>query len=186
MKWLWRLYSRRIVNVNVNIIVAGALSMLLTLIPVRLSRHVTDNPVAIFVITIVADLIFDVAIYYVLHWIANHWPHRKLAASRGEEAPGFLKDATLVQFQRAVLSPVLYTVVFGLQFYLLREGVARELASIAGLSAGILSTRALHTFWMLRSEQRTNAARASSPARGGSGTSTPAADMTRAGTRATL
>lgn len=166
MRWLLALYSRRIVNVNVNIIIAGLLSMLLTLIPVHLTHYFTDRAAVIVAITFAADLVIDVLIYYALHWLANHWPRKRAAreAVPLDQAarPSFFKDATLVQFERALLSPILYAIFMGLQFYLLRQGVAREWATVVGLMSGILTARVLHTIWMVRqgSRQRAGAAAA--------------------------
>lgn len=170
MRWLLGLYSRRIVNVNVNIIVAGLLSILLTLIPVHLTYHFTDNHLVIVFITFVSDLFFDVAIYYALHWLANHWPSRNRTPAQDLERaarPSFFKDATLVQFERAILSPVLYAVFLGLQLYLLKAGLAREWAMVIGLASGIATTRVLHTIWMLRASANPPPRRTPEPPRVG-------------------
>ena len=80
MRSLGRLYSRRIVNVNVNIVAAG----LLALGPLTLTVYIATryfglaNRLGIAVLTFTADLVFDVIIYYGLHWLANHSPLRRL------------------------------------------------------------------------------------------------------------
>ncbi|MCA9300181.1 MAG: hypothetical protein KDA28_14005, partial [Phycisphaerales bacterium] len=71
---LFRLYQqRRIVNINANIVAAGFLAMVFAAVPVHFSYLVTEDKLAITVIGVVADIVFDVAIYYALHWVANHW-----------------------------------------------------------------------------------------------------------------
>ncbi|HYE02193.1 MAG TPA: hypothetical protein VD963_03040 [Phycisphaerales bacterium] len=190
---LGRWYARRIVNVNVNIILAGALAMVLTVIPVHMTRWVgIDSRPAILAVGFLADLIFDVATYYLLHWLANHRPWRNrfghrpvqrlrchtcradlgglVADDRGfVSCPGcgeacnltligamtpklaFFRDATLVQFERMMLSPLLYAVVFTVAYLLLRRWGEdhREAAIMLGYAAGITTTRVVHTLWMI-------------------------------------
>jgi hypothetical protein len=161
MEFLGRLYARRIVNINVNIIAAGMMAMGLTLIPVYLTRHAgIDSKTLIVGITLGFDVCFDVAIYYLLHWLANHWSAFPWVKHRRPH-PGrlsFIRDASLVQFERALLGPVYYGVALGLQYILLHNlddgNDRRELATALGLGAGLLITRAMHTGWMLFSERR--------------------------------
>lgn len=151
-----RWYSKRIVNVNVNVVVSGLLAGVLTVIPVHLTRYVGINgETAITAVAMVSDIVFDVLIYYVLHWVANHMPHKY----RHHPPPGvprlnFMRDATLVQFERALLAPVYYGIFLGLLHLMLTRGVPREVATFSSLACGILTTRVLHTFWMLRQERR--------------------------------
>ena len=170
---VFRLYQRvRIVNVNVNIIAAGVLSTLLTLIPINLTRHFlgTDTIGEKLLITAIAgvfDLVLDVAIYFGLHWVANHWrPLRpRNAAERMEhrrKREPLLTDAGRVQVERMVLSPVYYVIALGGNFALLKVGVERELALILSFACAILVTRTAHTFWMIRTARR-SAALSSAP-----------------------
>jgi len=156
MEWLRRLYARRIVNVNVNIVLAGVLALGPTVAVVALSRLFVDDHhhFLIMAITFGADLISDVTIYFGLHWLANHSANRRFKAVEGAYAHmSFIRDASIVQIQRAVLSPVLYGVAFGLQYFLMKQGFPREAATALGLVSGILSTRVLHTFWMVKEER---------------------------------
>lgn len=163
-------YSRRIVNVNVNIVLAGFLALGPTLLVVRLvehllnrglsaklNLHITDKAI-ITCATFIADLVFDVSIYFFLHWLANHWrkPQPRLQhqmetiADAAVESVPFFKDATKVQMQRLVLSPALYIIFLGGQFSLMTWGHLRPVwATIIGFAAGIAVARTLHTFWML-------------------------------------
>lgn len=156
MTWLVQLYSRRIVNINVNVITAGLLAGLLTIIPVHMTRHLgIDDKNAIIAVAVISDILFDVTIYYVLHWVANHMPHRhRPRPAEGEARPSFLRDATLVQFERAMLAPVYYGVFLWLQYKLLHAGYHREVAALLSLVAGILSTRVLHSAWMIWQDHR--------------------------------
>jgi hypothetical protein len=174
-----RLYKRRIVNVNVNIVAAGIFALIPVAIVVELvhryafgNRDVLtafENGVISFV-TIVTDIVSDVTCFYVLHWLANHWPQKlpgeKLAEVVGEgAAPGYFKDATLVQMERMVLSPLLYFIWTGTQITLMRYAVAPVYATIAGFCTATACIRSLHTLWMLRTARR-----AKKKAASGSGT----------------
>ena len=156
MKWLGRLYGQRIVNVNCNVLLAGTLALLPTLWIVSLTRDLgIDNKFAITAITFVCDLVFDVVIYFVLHWLANHLPRRWGAVnSKAYQHLSFIRDASLVQFERMIMAPVLYTVALGCQNFLMHYGIGREWATVWGFAIGLTLTRAMHTFWMLRAERR--------------------------------
>jgi hypothetical protein len=150
MRFLGRQYARRIVNVNVNIVAAGLLALgPLTLTIYIATRHLgLTNKLAISALTFTADLIYDVIIYYALHWLANHSPLRRLHPERPAR-PSFFRDASLVQFERAILSPILYTVAIGLQQWLMHDGMSPERATAISFSIGILVSRVLHTGWMV-------------------------------------
>lgn len=175
--WVRAVYARRIVNVNVNIVVAGVLALGPTMLAVHFSRYLgvadTDKR-AIGLITFVADVVSDVIIYYVLHWFANHSPRaarralermekvvmqgtlvneERLIRGEGLRA-SFFADATRVQIERMCLAPLLYLLWLGGQQVLMYEGLSREWATLAGFAAGIAATRTLHTFWMLYQERR--------------------------------
>jgi hypothetical protein len=155
MDWLGRLYARRIINININIIVAGLAAMLLTLIPVHATRYLgIEDKWVIIGITLGCDLAFDVAIYYALHWLANHTVAMPWSRHR-DRAVGlsYFRDATLVQFERAMLGPVYYGVAVAVQYGLLHI-MDREPAALLGLCSGLATTRIIHTLWMLRTERR--------------------------------
>jgi hypothetical protein len=155
---LLRIYRRRIVNVNINIVLAGLLALVPTTIAARLAERQfgEGSYLAITAVTFVADAVSDVAVYYVLHWIANHMPGAK-AGDSGSVAYGhlsYIKDATLVQFERMCLSPLLYLIALASQYSLMRfGGVPSTWATIVGFVAAIATTRVIHTFWMLRAER---------------------------------
>jgi hypothetical protein len=165
-------YARRLVNVNVNIVLAGLLALGPTLLVVRLTEHLLATgyvspsklhigaKALISVVTFFADLFFDVGIYYLLHWLANHSHKAKrqerletIAEAAVENVP-FFRDATKVQIQRMVLSPILYIIFLGGQFFLMTVMHVRPVwATIVGFIVGIGVTRTLHTFWMLGEER---------------------------------
>lgn len=172
MQWLARWYARRIVNVNVNIVLAGLLALPPTALIVHWSRHwgVGDQDrFMILAITWIADIIFDVSIYFGLHWLANHgsWRNKFLDAADhlivepAFKGASFIHDAGLVQFQRLVISPVLYVLWLGIQYLLMWLGIDRVVAMLLGWVVGIATARTLHTLWMLKQER----ARRTGPAR---------------------
>lgn len=208
MERLARLYGKRIVNVNVNIIAAGVLALIVTAVFMHffvawnwhevISGWVGFNSkIVITAATFLVDLIADLAVYYVLHWYANHAPSRfeKMAhvekvhdlvnpdfakpaftkesiaasplspqrikaAATGKKDTGitkaFVRDATKVQVERMILSPILYVIALGGQHALLHAHVPVAWATAIGFGAGILTTRILHTIFMWR-EERANA-----------------------------
>lgn len=170
-RWIVKQYGRRIVNVNVNIVVAGLLAMALATIPVALARAWgvdRTNTALIGLIYAVADFIIDFVLVILLHWMANHWP-RKWKSSRelvssaehlveqaGPPPLPFLKDTTIIQFQRACLSPILYG-SYGFLFLPIFKNRLQwnpEIACFVAMLCGVLVTRVAHTFWMLHDERR--------------------------------
>lgn len=162
MQFLWRLYQRRIINVNINIALAGFLAMAPTVGIIHLMTTLTRMPhpadmsqgQKLFIngMTFIIDIFFDVAIYYGLHWIANHspWRSEKLADA---SKPQFLKDASIVQFERACLSPLFYIIALGGQNLLMQLNVGAARATAVCFSTAIVVSRVLHTLWMLRQER---------------------------------
>jgi hypothetical protein len=169
MSWFMRHYQRRIVNVNVNIILAGVLALAVTSLVLHYAvllgfetiiaqRAGVHRKLVIAIMTFVVDLIADVGVYYGLHWYANHVP-AKLGGGGRLITPeyahlSFMQDATMVQVERMVLSPILYTIALGTQHLLLRQGFDVATATATGFGSGIAVSRCLHTMWMLYRERR--------------------------------
>ncbi len=178
MDWLIRWYSRRVVNVNVNVIVAGALALGITVAIMHLldrtglftrieGRFHLPAKVQIGVTTFVVDLVADVVVYYALHWLANHMPRQTARIINPAYANlSFVKDATLVQMERAALSPLLYLIALGIQHWMLNRHAGVGEATAIGFGVGIGTTRVLHTAWMLLQERRFLRKLATGPAKG--------------------
>ncbi len=169
-------YARRIVNVNINIILAGVIALFPVLAVVRLVEwglstglvdgqrlHLSDKLI-IGGATFFADIVFDVVIYYALHWSANHAPWLKehrvarisaVADAAVQETP-FFKDATKVQLQRAVISPLLYVLWLGTQQLMLSMHFSAVWATVVGFCVGMTAARTIHTLWMLKQERRSH------------------------------
>lgn len=161
---LARLYGKRIINVNVNILAAGAMAIgvlyavMFWIDRLKIGAHIADQlkvdvKWVVLVLTFVIDLVADLAIYYVLHWYANHVPSRfggggKLLNPEYSDLT-FMQDATKIQLERMILSPILYTLALGLQWILMHNGMKPHAAGAIGFAIGITTTRTLHTIWML-------------------------------------
>jgi hypothetical protein len=156
---LQQLYARRIVNINVNIVLAGLLALIpLTGVVHVMTRLGVTHKWTITGVTFIADISFDVLIYFILHWWANHaGPRRQRTQELLHADLSYFRSVTLVQFERAALSPLLYTMALGLQRLLMHWEWKPEYATIIGFLVGISSTRVLHTIWMIEQERRARA-----------------------------
>src|ERR1700740_1407199 len=115
LAWFGRQYARRVINVNVNILLANVLALGMTAAAVHYSRDLgigDDQKWLIVWFTFGVDLVLDVAIYLGLHWGATHWPRRLWQAPKelmeDTPKPSFFRDAANVQLQRMALSLLFY------------------------------------------------------------------------------
>jgi|GEM_PF-1079624 len=155
---LFRLYQRkRIININVNAVVAGLLAIALAMFPVRWIGDLIDKDQA-FLKSLLAygiDSVFDVAVYFALHWVANHWnPLRPKSEEdvlhQKADKPNYLRDVATVQAERIALVPVFAAVSIGGMWALQRfagwdSGGMLKLAFVLSFVTGIVITRVLHT-----------------------------------------
>lgn len=171
---LFRLYQRkRVININVNIAAAGLAAIAFgSAVLWLVERAFPEWPTYAFTaVAFFADVIADVAMYFALHWAANHWRPVKGRTEKEQRAleanpPPFWKDASLVQFERAMLSPIFYLLsVGGMELLQQKAGWAPWLAMATGFSSGLLVTRILHTVWGLRTGRFRD--HVDQPARGG-------------------
>lgn len=148
------IYARRIVNVNVNVLAAGALALGPVLLIVKGYHRLGLPSEWLPAVTFVADVVCDVAIYYGLHFLANHAPWRlnpvhAVADATVEHVP-FFRDATRIQFQRMVIAPILYGLWLGSQWVLVHTFRWDPVpATAVGFVLGVGVARTLHTMWML-------------------------------------
>ncbi len=161
---LFRLYQRRrVINVNANVIAAGLLAIALAKFPVAwLSAaigpgHKVLKSVAAYAI----DMAFDVALYFALHWVANHWrPLRPLNENDPLHVPrsrrSFLLDAGRIQAERAALVPIFAAVAIGGMTVLQHRGVKASWAFVFAFLAAMLITRIIHTAFGLWSGSMTD------------------------------
>ncbi len=152
----FRFYQRhRIVNVNLNIVGAGLLAVIIAKWPVHVVTGWVGDEYKFInsVIAAVIDGVVDIGLYFVLHWIANHW-----RASRPEhdidepdKPASFWREASLVQFERLTLTPAFYVIAIGGMWGLQHAGMRASWAFVLSFSAGLVVTRIAHTWWGLRS-----------------------------------
>lgn len=205
--WLFQVYQRkRVININVNVFLAGVLAIAAAKLPVfYLGRLI--GPIDTFwerLLSSVAaygiDLVFDLSIYFALHWVANHWkPLAPLSHAdrlhHASESPNFFRDAARIQAERVALVPLYMLVALGgmtaLQHY---ASVAYSWAFVWAFLSAILVTRITHTIvglFFTRSFEdnhiRAKRARirARIRARNGSGADGPAGGGAGSGGRAT-
>jgi len=150
----FRLYQRkRVININVNVVVAGLIAIALAKFPVHaISQWIgPEHKVWISLIAYALDTTCDVAVYFGLHWVANHWLPTK-PRSEAEQVhhaapkPHFIRDVAHVQAERMALVPVFAMVAMGgmwaLQHFLEWQA---SWAFVAAFVAAIFTTRVLHT-----------------------------------------
>ncbi|CAN5827829.1 hypothetical protein BH11PLA1_BH11PLA1_01080 [soil metagenome] len=70
----------------------------------------------------------------------------------GTREVSFVRDATAIQLQRLCLSPVFYAVAAGLQLMMLHEHFSREWSVVVPFFTAIIVTRAIHTYWMIKTD----------------------------------
>jgi len=156
-KRAFKFYQRkRVVNINLNILAAGFIAIALAFFPVKLIGDWigTERTLTISAITYVIETIFDVLVYYALHWMANHWnPHGHLPKDdQLPKARNFIQDSTRIQAERMALVPI-YILIGPIGMWLLQEraGVHHTWAFLIAFPAAMITTRVIHTFWGYRS-----------------------------------
>lgn len=162
---LFRLYQRRrVININFNIVASGLLSTAVVMGLLWLIKDVLRLGWATWGYTAfsaVADLILDVGLFAWLHWVANHW--RPMAGGSEKERrelaappPHPVLDATRLQFERAVISPLYYIIAIAGTEALQQQGMHAAWAVGISYPAGLAVTRTIHTIWGLRSGSYTD------------------------------
>lgn len=151
---LVRYYQRsRLLNINLNLVMAGLLAIALAKFPIMLIAAWLgpDKKLLITVIAYGLDTVLDVAAYFGLHWVANHWRPSSLHGKepkpeRPAHRKNFLLDAGRVQAERMILVPVFAAVSMGMMYSLQKyAGVTASWAFVYSFVTAILVTRTLHT-----------------------------------------
>ncbi len=149
---LFELYQRkRIININTNILTAGFLAVIIAKYPVVLIGRLIGEENK-FLITLAAggiDMVIDVILYYALHWVANHWNPPWKKAPMPSPDRSFFRDASLIQFERAILSPLYYLIAMGSMYALQHLGWSHGWAFFTAFACALVITRIVHTTWGL-------------------------------------
>lgn len=143
---------KRVVNINLNILAAGFISIAIAKYPIMLISDWigSEHKLTITVIAYVLDMVLDVGVYYALHWFANHWNpngHRPEDDGRSK-GRRFIRDATRIQAERIALVPIFMLVAIGgmwaLQHYV---DIEPSWAFVFAFVTAMFATRILHTIW---------------------------------------
>jgi hypothetical protein len=150
---VFKYYQRkRVVNINLNILAAGFISIAIAKYPVFLIGEWIgpEQKFLISVIAYVLDTTIDVCMYYGLHWVANHWnPRGNLPKDNTlPKSRKFMQDATRVQAERLALVPIFMLVSMGGMWALQHfYDITHSWAFVFAFVAAMLVTRIVHTFW---------------------------------------
>lgn len=154
---VFKYYQRkRVVNINLNILAAGFISIAIAKYPVMLIGEWIgpEHKFLISVIAYVLDTTIDVCMYYGLHWVANHWnPRGNLPKDNTlPKSRKFMQDATRVQAERLALVPIFMLVSMGGMWALQHfYEVTHSWAFVFAFVAAMFVTRIAHTLWGYRS-----------------------------------
>jgi len=161
----FKLYQRkRVVNINVNVFVAGLVSVAIAKYPVAVISAAIghEHKLLISVLAYVIDTAIDVMMYFGLHWVANHWRPSGVvekAIAVEEEQPGdgvkkrsFWVDVAKVQAERIALVPIFAGMAIGGTWALQHFAkIKPDWAFVWAFIAAMIVTRVLHTIWGYRS-----------------------------------
>ncbi len=146
---LFKLYQRkRVININVNVTMAGLLALALAKFPVAWTAELIGREHK-FLISIAAyfiDMIFDGVVYFALHWLANHWKPGEPEPVDRARGKRFFADALIVQAERIALVPLFALIAIG-GMYLLQHHTDLKIgwAFVITYLVAIFITRILHT-----------------------------------------
>ncbi len=155
---LFQFYQRkRVLNINLNVFVAGIASIVIAKYPVALISGMVghEHKLVISMLAYVIDTVIDVLLYFGLHWMANHWrplerTHLvdKLTMPAESRTKNFLVDVGKVQAERFALVPIFaciaITGMWALQHF---WGFKPNWAFVIAFVAAMIFTRIIHTIW---------------------------------------
>ena len=164
-KRAFHFYQRkRVVNINLNIFVAGLIAIAIAKYPVLLVSNLVghEHKLLISVLAYLVDTSIDIFIYFGLHWIANHWTPRAKGLIEpiapiapepdGSKAKKFLLDAGKVQAERFALVPIFALIAMGGMWALQHlTTMAPDWAFVFSFIFAMCITRIVHTVWGYRS-----------------------------------
>lgn len=179
---LFKLYQRkRVININVNVTIAGLLALVLAVYPVKLIGHVIpeEHRLLRVVLPYFIDMLLDGAVYFALHWLANHWKPGDPEPVDRARIKRFFSDALVVQAERIALVPIFALIAFGGMWihehhrvldiayhwafvltYLTAIGITRILHTIIGYQTGTFDDKLHAKKERIRKRRRARAERA--------------------------
>jgi len=132
--------SSRLVNINVNIIIASVLSIFISSFPVYFLKMITEEMVLIALFSFLIDSIIDISVFAFLHFLVN-LKHSKFLVAM---------DFALIQGHRFVLAILYFFVAVGMHLLLMYLGVDNVFSFIASYFFALVVTRVTHTIYGLR------------------------------------
>lgn len=157
-KRAFQLYQRkRVVNININVLVAGLLSILIAKYPIMILSGMIghEHKFKLSVLAYVIDTTIDVGLYFGLHWIANHWRPAQsskiidnLTTPAKSRTNNFIVDVAKVQAERLALVPIFAFIAMGGMWALQHFFEFKpDWAFVTSFIAAMLVTRVIHTVW---------------------------------------
>ncbi|MEM9373775.1 MAG: hypothetical protein AAGA55_09040, partial [Planctomycetota bacterium] len=132
----------------VNVIAAGLLAIALAKFPVAWAAELIGREHK-FLISLAAygiDMVFDLIVYFGLHWIANQWKPGDPEPVDKHRVGRFFADALVIQAERLVLVPVFAAIAIGGLWLLQhRTEIGVGWLFVITYTTAILVTRVLHT-----------------------------------------
>ena len=140
-----RLYKKKIVNINVNIVLASLITMCISIFPVKLLSLYVGSVVVLVLSSYLIDGLIDMALFTGLHCFAN-------------DGCGLLREAVILQGHRIALAVIFFLIAVSGDYYLLAYGgLERISAYLLSYLLAIVITRTIHTIYLVRTgflEQR--------------------------------
>ena len=157
----FQIYQRkRIININVNIFIAGLIAIAIAKYPVSVMSGLVghEHKLIISMLSYLIDTIIDIFVYFGLHWVANQWrPMKKFDPDTGENADEsrikkFLMDAGKVQAERFALVPIFAVFATGGMWAMQKfMDMEPDWAFVYAFIIAMIITRIVHTVWGYRS-----------------------------------
>ena len=135
-------YKRhRVININVNIILASLLAILISSYVVDLTYGLFESMLAIVMSAYLIDASIDFVIFVILHALSNN----------GNELKPLVADIGKIQSHRIVLAAIFFLIAISLDYvFMSLLGLERAYSFIFAYTFALLVTRVIHTVYGLK------------------------------------
>ena len=138
--------AHRIINININILLASTLSTLLAAYPVYWMSTLLDSYRGIVVFSFAVDSVMDAFLFSALHLLV-HRAHLLNKPARYR----LYKDLFTIHQHRGILSVVFFAMATSAHYFLMEPGgLAATPSFILAYLSSLLVTRTLHTLYGIR------------------------------------
>ncbi|MEK6859169.1 MAG: PGPGW domain-containing protein [Nanoarchaeota archaeon] len=139
-------YARsRIFHINLNAIISGIVSLIISAQIVYTTNYFIRAQWAVVLFSYVVDGLIDFLVFAGLHVVLYH-----VRSGAWSFSPHLAKDLMKLQSQRWVLTAVGFIASAGLHYLLMNLGFGRTRGFIIAYAISLLIMRTLHTFYGLR------------------------------------